>query len=106
MYSSIESDASAVVDDFRAEAERLMEEEQHSPTRLTMVSAMFLSLGYLAQGKDHALVRHLCSAVEAGMHLGFFGVPPDVADLDPSKMGETEYEATAYSAWGVFNWTV
>ena len=88
------------------EAERQLTLELESPQSTTMVAAMFLSLGHLVQGKDHAVIRHLSEAAEIGVQLGLFGVPEATAEAVKARLTPTEAKALAYPSWGVFNWIV
>jgi hypothetical protein len=71
-----------------------------------MTTQMFLSLGYLMQGKGHATIGHLSTASRIGKKLGLFGVPEEVGQAIVSRMSTKDKAAAVCPAWGVFNWTV
>jgi hypothetical protein len=71
-----------------------------------MAVGMFLSLGYLVQGKDHASIRHLSKASEIGRELALFGVPEEEAKAMMTRMTPQERISAAFPVWGVFNWIV
>lgn len=106
MYSSIDPDSVRLAELFRVEAERLLSVETQAATALSMTTEMFLNLGYIVQGKDHASVRHLSNASKIAIELGLFGVPEEVTQAALELMTEEERRAAAYPTWGVFNWTV
>jgi hypothetical protein len=106
MYASIEADAILKTESFRLEAQKWLHLELDAPSSTTMVAAMFLSLGHLAQGKDHAVMRHLKEAADTGVKLGLFGVPEDMALATRDQLTESQAKALAYPSWGVFNWIV
>lgn len=105
-YASNDPGAIDKVELFRIEAERLSEAETNPYTALNMATEMFLSLGYLMQGKDHASLRHLSKASNIGIQLCLFGVPEGIGQAALNRMTPDEIHATQYPAWGVFNWTV
>ncbi|KAL2201605.1 hypothetical protein CC79DRAFT_1281978 [Sarocladium strictum] len=105
-YESIDRGSIYVVDLFRKEAEHLTEGNPNSPTPLDAATEMFLSLGYLMQGRDGMILHHLSNASSIGRQLGLFGIPEDVAQAALDRMTPDELRAAAYPAWGVFNWTV
>lgn len=104
MYSSIDDKAGALVNAFCAEAETLWETECKSPSTLNMAAAMFLSFGYLVQGKNHVVLAYMSAAVRMGTQLGLFGVDPEVAKARTGKMSAQQTKAASHTTWGVFNW--
>ncbi|KPM38786.1 hypothetical protein AK830_g7762 [Neonectria ditissima] len=104
MYSAIDDKAGALVNAFAAEAWSLWETERGSPSTLNMAAAMFLSFGYLVQGKDHIVLTTLSVAVRMGIHLGLFGVGEDAAKARTEGMDAQQIKAASHTAWGVFNW--
>lgn len=106
MYSCVEAEASLCVEPFRLEAQRLLVVEVQSPQATDMVAAMFLSLGHLVQGKDHAVVQHLYQAVDIGVQLGLFAASEARASEARAQFTPSETVALAYPCWGVFNWIV
>jgi hypothetical protein len=106
MYASIEADAILMAEPFKREAENWLQLELNTPQSTTMVAAMFLSLGNLAQGRDDAVMRHLSEAADTGVALGLFGVPDAIAQATRNRLTESQAKALAYPSWGVFNWIV
>lgn len=104
MYVTIDSEVRAFIDAFRAEAERLWHMERMAPSVLTMAAAQFLGFGYLVQGRDHIVLAYLSEATRTGTQLGLFGKIPEVSQSPASKLAARGVRATAYSAWGTFNW--
>lgn len=105
MYNSFDSDADDLVEPFCEEAERLWKLEGGQMSAINMVAAQFLSLAYLARGKDGAVLRYLAEAVRIGTSMGLFGVEPTVAQQRMGPLSPEAVRATSYSAWGIFNWT-
>lgn len=105
MYSSIDLQADHLVDLFCGEAERLWELENGSLSTINMVAAQFMSLAYLVREQDDAVLKYLLEAVRIGTSLGLFGVNADMAPYLRTGLSPEVARATAYSAWGIFNWT-
>jgi hypothetical protein len=105
-YTSINSESTTVADLFREEAEDRVEREPDRQRSLDVVTEMFLSLGYLMQGRDAMAMKHLADASKLGAQLGLFGVPDAVAQAAIDRLTPEETQAMAYPAWGAFNWTV
>jgi hypothetical protein len=103
MYASVETEAILHADELRKEAQRLLSKEKKSPRPATTVAAMFLSLGHLIQGKDHAVMQHLGEAANIGTRLCLFGVPENEAAEFRARLTTSEAIELAYPAWGVFN---
>lgn len=106
MYASVDVDITSKTEEFRIEAERLLEIEMIAPNGITMVSAMFMSMGYLAQGKDHATIRHMSQAIRIGRGMSLFGVSKEVGQAAFDKMNHYEKQSVVFPTWGVFNWFV
>ncbi|KAK7421280.1 hypothetical protein QQZ08_009996 [Neonectria magnoliae] len=101
---AIDDKAGALVNAFCAEAESLWETERTSPSTLNMAAALFLSFGYLVQGKNHVVLAYMSEAIRMGTHLGLFGVDRDVAGARTAKMTAEQAKAASHTTWGVFNW--
>lgn len=103
MYATIDKEAQGFASSFRAEAERLWLTERHRDTVLNMATAQFLSLAYIGQGRDHAVLMYLAEASDMGTRMGLFGVDtvtgPRFSELTPNVRS-----AHKYASWGVFNW--
>lgn len=86
---------------FCEEAERLwdIERQNSCDSTLNMEAAVFLCLGYLGQGRDHAVLKYLAEVTGMGTRLGSFGV-------EGEQITDDVLSSDVYAAWGVFNWTV
>ncbi|PNY25245.1 N-terminal fungal transcription regulatory domain-containing protein [Tolypocladium capitatum] len=102
MYSAIDPQTDELTARFCAEAERCWEMERGTNSTVNIAAAQFLSLGYLGQGRDHAVLQYLGAAYNMGIEMGLF----DVEDGAPSiaKLTGEAKCAHMYAAWGVFNW--
>lgn len=101
MYCVVEPKTDELALSFCDEAERLWDtERKHQPdSAMTMSATVFLCLGYMGQGRDHAVLKYLAEVTQMGTRLGLFGVENSDAAVDVQHMD-------VYEAWGVFNWTV
>ncbi|KAK5990592.1 Nitrogen assimilation transcription factor nit-4-like protein [Cladobotryum mycophilum] len=106
MYTAIDHRADALANDFCDEAEELWRIERGQPSILNMAAAQFLSLAYLGQGKDHAVLSYLVDAGNMGVQIGLFGVENHAFHHRFGKMTAEARCAYSHAAWGVFNWTV
>ena len=104
MYSTVDPDTYDLVTYFRVEAENLWQTEQAHNTVLNMAAAQFLSLSYLGQGKDDAVLNYLAAASNMGYQLGLFGIEDSSQDTI-AEISTTQRRAQMYAAWGVFSWT-
>lgn len=104
MYSAIDPHTNALTARFCAEAERLWEMERGTNSTVNIAAAQFLSLGYLGQGRDHAVLRYLGEACTMGIEMGLFGVEDGVAAARTAGLTGEPKRAHMYAAWGVFNW--
>ncbi|EJP61518.1 C6 transcription factor [Beauveria bassiana ARSEF 2860] len=104
MYITIDSEVREFVDAFRTEAERLWHIDKMAPSVLTMASAQFLGFGYLVQGRDRFFLVYFSEATRIGTQLGLFGKTSEVNQSPANNLAPREARATAYSAWGTFNW--
>lgn len=105
MYSAVDPGIDAHAAAFCAEAENAWRAERGSDSLLNLAAALFLSLGYLGQGRDHAVLAYTSHAAKMAMRLGLFGVD-EQGRAQPSidKMSTEEASAYQYAAWGAFNW--
>ncbi|KAL6405521.1 putative C6 transcription factor [Ilyonectria robusta] len=106
MYSTINSEASDLVNAFCAEAETLWEIECAVPSTLNMAAALFLSFGYLVQGRNDNVLVYMPEVVRMGKELGLLGVEHAVAKASTEKMTTEQLKAASRTAWGVFNWNM
>ena len=104
MYAAIDHRASTSASLFRVAAERLWYTERNNDSILNMATAQFLSLDFIGQGKDHAVLTHRTEASNMGIRLGLFGVHDNVARSSLASLTAEDRSAYAYTAWGVFNW--
>ncbi|POR36619.1 N-terminal fungal transcription regulatory domain-containing protein [Tolypocladium paradoxum] len=104
MYSAIDPQTDALTAPFCAEAERLWEMERGTNSTVNIAAAQFLSLGYLGQGRDHAVLKYLREACNMGIEMGLFGIEDGAAVASIAKLTGEAKRAHMYAAWGVFNW--
>jgi hypothetical protein len=109
MYSYFDPKIELLVEDFRVEAGRLWAVERRSArdSITNLAAAEFICLGYLGQGKDHAIIYYIAQASAMGTRLGLFGVSEDddaMQDTDTSQGAGNAQRARMFAAWGVFNW--
>jgi hypothetical protein len=108
MYGYIRPETGELANKFLAEAERLwaVERELQRDSYNNIAAAEFLCLGYLGQGKDHAIIAYIHATSEMGKRMGLFGY--DFSDIreDPqsAEMTDEGMRAKAFAAWGIFNW--
>lgn len=109
MYSSIDPKSNALAMSFCQEAERLwkVERSNNRDTITNIAAAEFLCLGYLGQGRDHAILAYVHEASKMGQRMKLFGVESQ-HDSARSSLGTDTVDkptrARMYAAWGVFNW--
>lgn len=109
MYSGIDSKTYVLVTSFCTEAERLwlIERRNGRDSIMNAAAAEFLCLGYVGQGRDHAVLTYISEASEMGVRMGLFGVDDNDATSKTLKQaGVTDKAKSArrHAAWGVFNW--
>lgn len=111
MYSSIDPQTDALALSFCTEAEKLwnVERDNKRDSVLNIAATEFLCLGYLGQGRDHAILKYVTEASEMGVRMGLFGVPDqnDGAGEEvgkPVQVTDQETKGRMHAAWGVFNW--
>lgn len=95
MYSAIDTEASDLVKAFCTEAETLWETQRMVPSTLDMAAALFLSFGYLVQGKDHNVLAYMPDAVRMGFELGLLGVEQVVAKARTDNMTPEQLKAAS-----------
>ncbi|KKP04360.1 hypothetical protein THAR02_03563 [Trichoderma harzianum] len=90
---------------FCTEAEGIWKTEKEHDTILNLAAALLLSLGYLGQGRDHAVLSYISQATKMAVRLGLFGVEDnDQAKVKVDKMTADTASAYLHAAWGSFNW--
>lgn len=109
MYSSIDPRTDALALHFCTEAELLWTAERNNnrDSLMNAAAAEFLCLGYLGQGRDHAILTYVAEVSEMGVRLGLFGVDDEDGLKEASKsagLGHEDTRARMYAAWGIFNW--
>lgn len=106
MYNTIDDSTYALANQFCKEAESVWEKERGKDTLLNMAGLLFLSLSFLGQGKDHAVLAFLAEATDIGIRLGLFGTETESIEMRLEEMTPEARSATSYTAWGVFNYIV
>ncbi|KAG5982394.1 hypothetical protein E4U54_006388, partial [Claviceps lovelessii] len=109
MYSAIDPKTDALATEFCAEAEILWtaERELGHDSALTLAAAVFLCMGYLGQGRDHAVLKYLAEATNMAGRMGLFSSEAQTGHretrdfLDLTGAPKAAY---MYAAWGIFNW--
>ena len=109
MYSSIDPNTDALAMSFCKEAEKLwaIERNNKRDSLMNVAAAEFLCLGYLGQGRDHAILAYVSEAADMGTRLGLFDIEAQDDAEETGKSFNTTNDATrarAHAAWGVFNW--
>ena len=109
MYSAIDPETDALAISFCTEAERLwaIERGNKRDSLMNIAAVEFLCLGYLGQGRDHAIVAYVSEATNMGKRMGLFGAGAQDAMEEPSGSAEVPDEAIKarmYTSWGVYNW--
>lgn len=102
MYATIDQEAQSLASSFRTEAERLWQTERDHDTILDMATAQFLSLAYIGQGRDHAVLAYLAESSNMGTRMGLFGVESAMTEKLAGLTSDTR-SAHIYTSWGVFN---
>ncbi|KAI8962418.1 hypothetical protein F5Y11DRAFT_193867 [Daldinia sp. FL1419] len=103
MYSAIDKDAMQFADQFFDEAEKLWKEEQDSYP--AVAGAVLLSLSFIGNSRDHAVLFYAKGAMQMGENLGLFDGTEDAVKSN-EKLPEDEATTRSYAAWGAFNWNV
>ena len=101
MYASVDPRVEEFTNLFCIEAEILWQTERETDSILNMVACQFLSLGYIGQAKNHAVLTYLQESCDMGVRMGLFGVDES---LSFDELSAKDRKACAYTAWGVFNW--
>jgi hypothetical protein len=107
MYSAIDDRVGSFANQFGCEAEERWKTEQDNDTILNVATAQLLSLGYLGQGKDHAVLQYLSQASSMATRLGLFSQDHETDMMVDGGVSPTSLGVSAqllYAAWGAFNW--
>lgn len=109
MYSSVDANIKTLAISFCTEAERLwaVERSNNRDTILNIAALEFLCLGYLGQGRDHAILSYVSEASQMGQRMALFGVEKheNLAELrNGPEFADEPTRARMHAAWGVFNW--
>ncbi|KAG5974960.1 hypothetical protein E4U55_007947 [Claviceps digitariae] len=109
MYSAIDHQTDSLATEFCAEAESLWmsEREVGRDSTLTLAAAEFLCMGYLGQGRDHAVLKYLAEATNMAGRMGLFSSEAQTGNRETSdfvNLTGAPKAAYMYAAWGVFNW--
>ena len=102
MYATVDQEAQSLASSFRREVERLWRAERDNDTILNMATVQFLSLAYIGQGRDHAVLLYLAEASNMGTRMGLFGVDR-AAGKTLAGLTSDARSAYKYTSWGVFN---
>ncbi|KAG5917887.1 hypothetical protein E4U61_002233 [Claviceps capensis] len=108
MYSAIDPQTDGLATAFCVEAEILWtaERELGHDSTLTLAAAEFLCMGYLGQGRDHAVLTYLAEATGMAGRMGLFSSEAQGSSETrtfPHLTGAAK-AAHMYAAWGIFNW--
>ncbi|KAI1326310.1 hypothetical protein F5Y16DRAFT_421912 [Xylariaceae sp. FL0255] len=104
MYSAFDKNAMQHAEEFGQRAEQLWENEADSTP--AMAGAVLLSIAMLGRGRDHNLILVYAQlAVKMGQRLGLFSAQNSKSSAPSFATAEDEL-ASAYGAWGTFNWNV
>ncbi|QYS95150.1 Zn(2)-C6 fungal-type domain-containing protein [Trichoderma simmonsii] len=105
MYSAVDPSIDVHAIAFCTEAESIWKTEREHDAIPNLAAALFLSLGYLGQGRDHAVLSYISQATRMAVRLGLFGVEDDSeAKLKVDEMTAEAASAYLHAAWGSFNW--
>ncbi|KAG6178471.1 hypothetical protein E4U27_003741 [Claviceps purpurea] len=109
MYSAIDPQTDALATAFCVEAEILWtaEREMGHDSTLTLAAAEFLCMGYLGQGRDHAVLTYLAEATDMAGRMGLFSSEAQGSSQETRTFPHLTGAAKAahmYAAWGIFNW--
>ncbi|KAI9163631.1 N-terminal fungal transcription regulatory domain-containing protein [Paramyrothecium foliicola] len=107
MYCTVDPSVESLPLQFCEQAESMWKSVVDSPaadSALNLAALQFLSLGYLGQGRDHAVLRYLAQAIQMGERMGLFGVDDDRAADVLETMSADAARNFVHAAWGVFNW--
>ncbi|KAG6006167.1 hypothetical protein E4U21_007277 [Claviceps maximensis] len=109
MYSAIDPKTDGLATEFCAEAEILWiaERELGNDSTLTLAAAEFLCMGYLGQGRDHAVLKYLAEATNMAGRMGLFSSESQNNGRETRNFLDltgAPKAAYMYAAWGIFNW--
>ena len=100
MYAFVDVDALHKAKLFWIEAKKYQKVEAQTSTPMTTVTTMFLGLGNLAHGKDHAVLRYSFQVASMGFKLGSFGVSEGIGEHKKNQAPASEQKAFASPTWG------
>lgn len=106
MYSAIDKHADSYSQLLCKEAVRLWSIEKHTDSIINMVGAQMLSIAYMWNGKNHEVLVYQAEAIRMGTRLGLLGVDEKTAAILLAKIPPELLHASAFAAWGVFNWAM
>ncbi|KAK2593871.1 hypothetical protein QQS21_008421 [Conoideocrella luteorostrata] len=109
MYSAIDPQTDHIAIDFCTEAEGHLTAEYYKcdDSILVLAATEFLCLGYLGQGRDHAVLRYLTEAANMAGRMGLFSTEGHVNEMKSRNYDDltgTAKTSHMYAAWGIFNW--
>lgn len=106
MYTAIDIEANKYAHEFCTEAENLWAGEKDHDSLLNMVGAQLLSIAYMGHGKDHDVLKFLAASVQMGERLGLFGADETAASHWTNQLPPNQKRRVAFTAWGVFNYSM
>ena len=106
MYGHLRPEAGELATQFCAEAERLwaVERELQRDSYTSIAAAEFICLGYLGQGRDHAILAYIREASEMADRMGLFGSENHDLRRETKEATDNATKAKMFAAWGIFNW--
>lgn len=104
MNGANDPDSGVLAFQFCQEAERLWQSQKSFDSLLNLAAVQFLSLGYLGQGRNHAVLSYLSDASQMAVRMDLFGVGDDRAQQAVSQLSSKARRAHIHAAWGAFNW--
>jgi hypothetical protein len=106
MYTAIDTSLMELSYVFRAEAVNLWRAEQNEDSLTTICALNYLSLSASCAGDEYLSQKYCTQGREMAHRMKLFGVPKakaKAAGPDDSIPSELRL-ATAYAAWGIYNW--
>ncbi|KAH0533398.1 hypothetical protein TsFJ059_001973 [Trichoderma semiorbis] len=105
MYNVVDPNFDVHAVTFCTEAESIWKTESEHDSIPNLIASLFLSLGYLGQGRDHAVLQYISQATKMAVRLGLFGVENSgQTKVKVDKMTAEAASAYLHAAWGSFNW--
>ncbi|KAG8415723.1 hypothetical protein J3459_011850 [Metarhizium acridum] len=104
MNSVQDPDSAALSIQFCNEAERHWADQCEVDSLLNIAAALFLSLGYLGQGRDHSVLYYIEAASNMAERMRLFELEVDPATGKIRWLLAHVTSAYQYAAWGTFNW--